>query len=217
MRLPTIENYEISNVIKILDIPKVSPVEKTYCLMNDKDKIMLIKTVERIVRGSMEYKQYIQFLKSEINMTECSFFNNVSNANNNVSIEIHHEPFTLFDISQIVLEKYIHEDIEINPLMIADEVMRLHYRDMVGLIPLSVTVHQLVHDGKLFIPLQNVYGNYISFLQEYGEYIPVELNNMLEMKLKLSKDVDSVDNSILEKQFVYLNVDGFSFPQFIQQ
>lgn len=217
MRLPTLDNYEISKSIKTLDISKVSPVEKTYCLMNDKDKIMLIKTVERIVRGSTEYKQYIQFLKSEIDMTECSFFSNVNNTSGNISIEIHHEPFTLFDITQIVLEKFIYEDIEINPLMIADEVMRLHYKDMVGLIPLSATVHQLVHDGKLFVPLQNVYGNYISFLQEYAANIPVELNNMLEMKLKLSKDIDSVDNSILEKQYVYLNVDGFSFPQFIQQ
>lgn len=217
MRLPKIENYENASTIRVLDIPKVSPLERTYCLMNDKDKIMLIKTVERIVRGSTEYKQYIQFLKNEINMHECSFFSNVTNNNANISIEIHHEPFTLFDITQIVLEKFIHEDIEINPLMIADEVMRLHYKDMVGLIPLSVTVHQLVHDGKLFIPLQNVYGDYVAFLKEYGEYIPVELNNMLEMKLKLSKEVNSNDTSILEKQYVYLNVEGFNFPQFIQQ
>jgi hypothetical protein len=216
MRLPTIENYENNTLITTMDIPKVSPVEKTYVIMNDKDKINLIKTVERIVRRSLEYKQYIKFLKDEIDMTSCSFFSNISNKNNtSIGIEIHHEPFTLFDITQIIVEKFIDQDMEINPLLISDEVMKLHYRDMVGLIPLSTTVHQLVHDSKLFIPLQNVYGDYVKFLKEYAEYIPSEINNMLEIKLKLSKDINSADTSILEKKYVYLNVEGFTFPQII--
>jgi hypothetical protein len=149
-------------------------------------------------------------------MTSCSFFSNISNKNNtSIGIEIHHEPFTLFDITQIIVEKFIDQDMEINPLLISDEVMKLHYRDMVGLIPLSTTVHQLVHDSKLFIPLQNVYGDYVKFLKEYAEYIPSEINNMLEIKLKLSKDINSADTSILEKKYVYLNVEGFTFPQII--
>lgn len=218
MRLPNIENYENNLLITSMDIPKVSNVEKTYNVMNDKDKINLIKTVERVVRRSLEYKQYIRFLKDEIDMTECSYFKNVNNKNNTgIGIEIHHEPFTLFDIVQIVVEKFINEDDELNPLLIAEEVMKLHYKDMVGLIPLSTTVHGLVHDGKLFIPLQNVYGDYIKFLKEYTEYIPSEIHNMLEIKLKLSEDIDSIDNSILEKKYVYLNVEGFSLPQIIQK
>ena len=136
MRLPTIENYENNTLITTMDIPKVSPVEKTYVIMNDKDKINLIKTVERIVRRSLEYKQYIKFLKDEIDMTSCSFFSNISNKNNtSIGIEIHHEPFTLFDITQIIVEKFIDQDMEINPLLISDEVMKLHYQCKVGLIP----------------------------------------------------------------------------------
>jgi len=218
MRLPTIENYENNLLITNMDIPKVSPVEKTYVVINDKDKINLIKTVERIVRRSLEYKQYIKFLKDEIDMTCCSFFENVSSKNNtSIGIEIHHEPFTLFDITQIVVEKFIDEDRELNPLLISDEVMKLHYKDMVGLIPLSTTPHQLVHDGKLFIPLQNVYGDYVKFLKEYAQYIPSEINNMLEMKLKLSKDINNADTSILEKRYVYLTVEGFTLPQIIER
>lgn len=216
MRLPNIENYENNKLITVMDIAKVNPVEKVYCLMNDKDKIKLIKTVEGIVRRSTEYKQYIKFLKDEIDMRCCSYFQNINNKEGKrISIEIHHEPFTLFDITQIVVEKTIYNDEEINPLLIAEEVMRLHYRDMVGLIPVSITVHQLIHDGKLFVPLQNVYGDYTKFIQEYAECIPTDIHNMLEMKLKISKDIDSVDNSILEKKYVYLDVDGFSLPQII--
>lgn len=218
MRIPTIENYDTSKKIDIIHIPKVCPVNKIYVIMNDKDKIKCIKMIERIIRSSNEYKQYIQFLKQEIDMTKCTFFNNVNNKNSSsVSIEIHHEPFTLFDLTSIVLEKYIDLGEDINPLMIAEEVMELHYKNFVGLIPLSITVHQLVHDGKILIPLQNVYGNYIAFLEEYDPYINEGLRNMLQVKLQLSKEIVEPDTSILEKKYVYLDVDGFNLPHIIEK
>lgn len=216
MRLPTIENYDTTKKIDIIHIPKVCPVNKLYVIMNDKDKIKFIKMVERIVRSSTEYKEYITFLKNEIDMTQCSFFSNVNNKNKaSVSIEIHHEPFTLFDIVSVVLEKYIDLGYDTNPLLISEEVMKLHYKNMVGLLPLSITVHQLTHDGKIFIPLQNVYGNYISFLEEYSPYISEGLQNMLQIKLQMSKELIEPDTSILEKKYVYLDVDGFSLPHLI--
>ena len=213
MRIPKIEKYDNKDLFKNIKIDNVPTVEKDYVIMNDKDKFRLIKSIESIVRRSNEYKDYIKFLKNEIDMSKCSFFTNVSNKNSNrVSIEIHHEPFTLFDITDVVVEKFITHDEQLNPLVIADEVMKLHYQNKVGLIPLSATVHELIHDGKLFIPLQNVYGNYLEFLEEYIDYIPQYINEMLEVKLKMSKDVE-VDTSILNKKYVYLEVDGFLLPQ----
>jgi hypothetical protein len=148
----------------------------------------------------------------------CSFFNNVSNKDKQkVSIEIHHEPFTLFDITQTVVEKWIANDEDINPILIAEEVMKIHYQGRIGLIPLSITVHKLVHNGKLFIPLQNVYGNFIAFLEEYENYIPADLKDMLEVKLKMSKEVQVNDMTLLEKRYIYLDVEGFVFPQVIEE
>ena len=218
MRLPEIKKYNNTQNIEVMKLSDIKPVEKTYIVLNEKDKLMFIKHVETIVRRSLEYKQYIQFLKEEIDMTQCAFFKNVSNKNGaSVSIEIHHEPFTLFDITNIVVEKYIDSGYELNPLLIAEEVMSLHYKNMVGLIPLSITVHQLVHDGSLFVPLQNVYGNYIQFLEEYGEFVSDSIKSVLETKLRLSKDIETPDMSILEKKYVYLEVDGFSLPQLIEK
>ena len=94
--------------------------------------------------------------------------------------------------------------------------MGLHYKNQVGLVPLSITVHQLVHDGKIFIPLQNVYGNYLDFIEEYGAYISDNTQNILQTKLRMSKEIINPDTSILEKKYVYLNVDGFSLPQVIE-
>jgi hypothetical protein len=174
-------------------------------LFNDKDKVKFIKTLEKIIRSSMEYKDYIKYLKEVIDMNKCSFFNNVTNRHikHRVSIELHHEPFTLFDICQIVLEKHISDIGVVNPFKISEEVMRLHYQNKIGLIPLSVTVHELVTSGKLPIPLQCVYGDYVKFLEEYKQFIPENLNDMLYIKLQVSKEINR-DMSILEKKYIYL-------------
>lgn len=217
MRLAKVENYRNDQKIVHLDLKKVFKVDKRVVITTDKDKVKLVYQVEAIVRKSMEYRQYIQFLKENVDMTQCSFFENVTNKGKRVSIQIHHEPFTLFDISNIVLNKFITEDYELEPLMIAEEVMELHYRDMVGLIPLAVTPHQMVHDGKLFIPLQNVYGDFTKFISEYSKYFGPkndnQYDNMLRMKLDMSKDIANLDLSVLETKYTYITVDGFTLPQ----
>lgn len=200
---------------RIDHIPKPS---KTILLLTEKDKIKYIKTLERVVRGSQEYKDYIAYLKKEIDMTRCSFFVGINNKDSKrkVSIEIHHEPFTLFDITKIVLTKWLSQGKEINTMGIAEEIMKLHYQNKVGLIPLSATVHDLVHLGKLFIPLQDVKGRFIKFLEDYEEYIDDELSDKLQAKIKLSQEVEKSqqqDMSILEKKFIYIEVDGMRFPE----
>lgn len=217
MRVPNLENYSNTNLIdrrKINDVPKAG---RHIPMLTDRDKVKFIKQVERVVRGSQEYKQYIAFLRKEIDMTMCSYFTNISKKDGaKVSIEIHHEPFTLFDITQIVVEKWNQEGMEINPILIAEEVMKLHFQNRVGLIPISITVHELVHEGRIFIPLQNVYGDFISFLEEYEPYISSDLNDVLEIKLKMSRDAQAQDLSILEKKYVYLEIDGMSFPEALE-
>ena len=215
--MPKIDNYENKNKIEYVKINEIPTTTRNVIIMNEKDKIKLIKTIERIVRSSMEYKQYIQYLRDEIDMTLCSFFNNINNKNTKkISIEIHHEPFTLFDLTQIVLDKWVNEEKDIIPLLIAEQVVLLHYKNTVGLIPLCVTVHELVHHGKLFIPLQNLFGNFVSFIEEYEKYISKDLLSLLEAKFKISKELSEPDMSILEKKYIYLEIKGFTFPQIIE-
>lgn len=215
MRVAEVENYRNDNLIETVKINEVPHVKMSNPILNEKDKIKFIKTVEVNVRSSQEYRDYIKFLKDNIDMTKCTYFNNLSNKDGKrIGIEIHHEPFTLFDITNIVVDKWLAEEIPLNTLDVAEEVMLLHYRNMVGLLPLSLTVHELVHDGKVLIPLQVVYGNYIKFLEEYDEYISQDLKNILEAKLIMSKEV--VDNSILEKKYVYVDVDGMTLPQILE-
>lgn len=219
MRLPNTKNvisYDNTKKIQSIKLDGKDPIKKNINVMTDKDKVKAIKSVERLVRSSLEYKAYIKYLKDYVDMTRCSFFNGVSNKDTNkrISIEIHHEPFTLFDITQIIMEKQMDETGEINYFSIAEEIMKVHYQGKVGLIPLSVTVHDLVHVGDIFIPLQCPRGDFIGFLEEYDQYICMDIKETLQTKLKLSKQVQ--DLSLLETKYTYLEVDGFKLPQILQ-
>lgn len=218
MQVAKPDKFTSNGKYEVRKMDKIEPFERSTVLMDVKQTLKFIKKVEQFVRSSQEYKHYIAFLRKEVDMTLCSFFNNITTKGaRKVSIEIHHEPFTLFDITQIVVEKWKQQGKNMNALLIAEEVIKIHYQGRVGLIPLSLTVHELVHEGKIFIPLQNIYGRYVDFVKEYVDYIPEETLQILEAKLGFSKKMTEEDLSILETKYVYLEVDGFNFPHLVQK
>lgn len=187
-------------------IDKLEPVKRTVNLKTPKDRVRFIQQVERQVRSSLENKEFTAFLKKNIDMVRCSFFNGIdSSKQKKVRIEIHHEPFTLFDLVNIVLTKWETEGKPLSYLFIAEEVAKLHYDGKVGLIPLSLTIHKLVHRGDVIIPLQRVHGDFLGFLQEYEDYISDDYKEMLKEKLEDSKNFKEEDLSILETRYVYLD------------
>ena len=163
----------------------------------------------------MEYRDYIFFLKENLDFSKCAFFPNIDQKISKTKIEIHHEPFTLFDIVDVVLQKYIDEGYPINELYIAEEVMELHYRNMVGLIPLSVTIHQMIHpkkidnEKKIFIPLHMVYGGFRDFISEYAEYMDDGIYEKFKRKLEETKNLTEEAFNALIKEFEYIEVEGF--------
>ena len=190
------------------------PEEMQYSVVfrNAKDKDKFIKRTERIIRSSLEYRDYIVFLRENVDMTKCAFFNAVSNEQGkHIHIEIHHAPFTLYDYVKAVVERYESEGLPMNDLMIADEVMELHYNNQVGLIPLSKTIHEMVHNSdKITIPLNMIYGDYRSFL-ESDEYASLEqidfLYDKLEIEIAKTKAITPETFDSIKKQFTYINIE----------
>ena len=147
-------------------------------------------------------------------MDSCIFFQNVGGntgaKKGRISIELHHEPFTLYDIVATVLTKYQEEGLPINDLNIADEVMELHYSNKVGLVPLSKTAHQIIHNStKLMVPLNMVYGQYSEFLDDYDNYVDDSLYEKLEKKIDMTNNLTEESFEAIKKEFTYLEVDGF--------
>ena len=207
-------NDTVVDVLHLNIIPEYT--ENIYDLSDEKSYNKFISDVEKEVRGSFEYKRLINYLKKYCGMNQCAYFENTTmNPDSKVTIEIHHHPFTLYDICTIVMAKrmYYNESLELE--MVAKEVIKLHYEDKVGLIPLSKTPHKLYHNGFLQIPLESVRGNWRAFKNEYWDFMTNEQKDVIERIIQFNGDYDAkTANKVLEQKNIYLQseLDEYKLP-----
>ena len=184
-------------------------------LSNPKELSKYFKSIERICRNSRTYKKLINFLRENVDMNKCSYFKNVDNIDTySLKIHIHHTPLTLYDIVTTVYNKRLLNHESLSEMMVAKEVMWLHYNLFVGLIPLSETVHGSVHNGQAFIPTTKVYGMYKTFVKLYEPYMDKELLKVLSNMEEMSEDYDTI-TKLLEVSPVFIDYEegiGFEFP-----
>lgn len=179
-----------------------------------KERRKFIETCEKVIRSSKEYRDYIKYLKEHFDMDACAIFENVRKGNGKkYTIEIHHEPFTLFQITDTVLQKKQDCVEPINPFTIADEVMDLHYKGYVGLIPLSKTAHELVTNDKIFIPLQYVYQRYDLFFDQYEPFMRDYVKELIQLKVEKSIQCDMIQSDVLDPDVTYVDIEGYSYPE----
>jgi len=173
---------------------------------NDRNLLKYIKKLEKHVRSSYEYKQYIAYLKDKVNLTQCNYFHGIDIKDiKGTSIEFHHYPFNLFEIVHTVLKKQTNNYLFApNSFDVVNEVAKIHYENIVGLVPLSKTVHELAHSGMVFISLNDIHGNIDTFTDKYGEFISEDLYDKLEVLNRLTNDPSSNENKILDKSFQYI-------------
>ena len=165
-------NHSTNSTLELNIIPEYT--EPVYNLFDEKDFEKFIKDIEKSVRNSFEYKQFISYLRDYMDMNKCAFIDNTTkDRDSKVRIEIHHYPFTLYDIVKIVYNKRVSNNESTELEMIAKEVMQIHYELLVGLIPLSKTVHELAHNEWIFIPVDKVLGNWQHFMAVYKDYMEV--------------------------------------------
>ena len=188
------------------------PERIVYTLSNHREREKLIKTCEKFIRGSDEYRELIKFIKNEMHMDRCYVNPAVCSANGKkYSIEIHHEPFTLFDIVDIEIMRREAESEPLSIMGIAESVMSIHYDGLVGLIPLSKTQHELVDHNKIFIPLQHIYQDYYGYYETYKDIIDNadHIKKKLDAKVLLSLKCGDVQSAVNEPEYVYIDVQGF--------
>lgn len=205
---------EVSNIIKIDELPMYDRYD--YDLNDDKSFKQYIDAIERNVRTSFEYRQMVSYLREYLDMNKCAFYENVTNADTTkVRIEIHHAPFMLRDICYIVYNKRVSFGESLDEEMVAKEIMYLHYCLWVGLIPLSETVHELVHNEYIFVPSTKVLGNWKEFYNRYEQFMSTEqiqaINNIIEASQY--SDLDA-HKKLLSKHFIYVDASGaYNLPK----
>ena len=187
--LDTIYANDKSSIVEIRDLPYLEG--DPYDFFDEKDFARYITDVERMVRMSYEYRTLINYLKNVESMNTDTFVDNLTNAGDSkISIEIHHTPLSLYDICSAVIKKRLRNNEDTNIFLVSNEVLYLHYLGWVGLIPVSKTTHELIHNSYIFVPTYLVRGNYKAFVTTYYDYISPEV-------------IDAIDNAeIMTKEYL---------------
>lgn len=146
---------------------------------DDRAYSKFIKSIERMIRSSREYKRYIELLRG--NISALNFDNILSNITNaDTELEFHHYPFTLYELVDMVcVEKFLKKE-KFNTFSVSKEVMELHYKNMVGLVPLTKTNHELAHNGNLFFSSKQVFGDYKKLVERFGDTVSSEIKEKLK-------------------------------------
>jgi hypothetical protein len=133
-----------------------------------------IRNIERLIRSSKEYKSYIELLRT--NLKALNFDNILSYiTTTDAEIEFHHYPYSLYDLVDVVcIHKFLQKE-KFTSFAVAKEVMKLHFENIVGLVPLSVTNHELAHNGDLFISSKQIFGEYSKIAERYPKSVSPEL------------------------------------------
>lgn len=205
------------NDYTIISFDSLPEYDRTdYDLGNEKEFNRYILDIKADARKSFEYQRFMTFLKTNLDMNRCSFFENIAGGNRSkIKIEIHHDPFTIEDIIRIVYRKRSSYYEVLDEEQVSKEVMFLHYNLLVGLIPASTTVHELIGNNYLFVPTTHIMGNYKDFANRYEPFIDNEMIGMLQRIEEATEVYDhSRAENILKKHYVYINVGDTPLPTY---
>lgn len=154
---------------------------------DEKSITSFIKNTERLVRQSKEYNDYLMLIKS--NYTVMTYDNILSHIEDtDAKIELHHYPFSLYEIIEIIMNYHFLNNEQFTSFSIAKEVMEEHFHHNIGLVPLSKTNHQLAHSGELFISLKQIFGKWDEFMKKYN-------NGISQQQKEFIKKIEDLTNS----------------------
>jgi len=152
---------------------------------NSSELNKFIKAVERMVRGSNEYRHWKSYLIDVMGCVQCAITGELLNE---VTLEVHHHVPSLYDIVKAVVNKSIENETEFCSFDIATKVIEVHFSNQVGFVMLVKTLHEKFHNGFLKIPKSMIRGNYISFVNEYSRYLDDEDLEKINERLSVTEN-----------------------------
>ncbi len=164
-------------------------------IIEDSLDVKNIFYIEKMIRGSYEYKAYIKYLKNELNLTTCAVMPGLDANELGISLEFHHAPFTLFDITKAMLNRLNASDPPrtVYASDVAEAVMREHFKGNVGLIPLTSTMHEMAHNKAIRIPIDKIHGNFHRFIIENRDFLDKDILTDVEFALASNDPLSDID------------------------
>jgi hypothetical protein len=164
--------------------------KKDKYFSNPTDLIKFIQDVEKVIRTSKEYSNYIKYLKNDAGLRYCSLFREIDDTK--APIEMHHGPiFTLYDIVEIQIAYLYKHNEAINSYRLAHNILKDHWDNIIQVVMLCKAAHTAVHNlnrlkdkKKYFLSADAAWGDINTFISKYYEAFSINHYNKLKDYIK---------------------------------
>ena len=153
-----------------------------------------IKSVEKMIRTNDDYKMWLESLRDHPSMSQDAFLSNITSQE--AEIQLHHFPLSLYSIVSAVLYDAQEKEEKISTFILADKVIKHHMDGIIGLVPLTTTMHEMAHLGVLKFTRQQVFGKWEAFYNTYKPYF-TEYDHTVVRDLVGRKALDRNDPNLL--------------------
>ena len=179
-------------------------------LVDEQSYSKMIREIERLVRSNPDYKVFVNYVKNVLGVDFCQVFSHAFSGID-CTVDLHHGPvFSLYDICEIELQRFLTDGLRVNVYRVADAVLDLHFQMKVNCVMLCKTVHEMAHNSDYFIHLSQNLGDINSYIQERSRYFTSEIKYKLWNYMKLCESSESFDKGALDLETVrtYLQAGG---------
>ena len=165
---------------------------------NETDYKKFLRNCEKIVRGSLEYKAWRDYIIDVLQINTCMV---TDEKMDEVSIEVHHHIPSLFVIVKALTNRKLESEKEFSTFDIALETIELHFANKVGYLTLLRSMHEKLHNSYLRVPISLTRGDYQYFVREFSKHLEDEDLDIINSRMAVNESNCnwSRENYLIEK------------------
>jgi hypothetical protein len=135
---------------------------------NETEYKKFIRNCESLVRKSVEYKLWRNYIIDVLQIDECMI---THEKNSEVSIDVHHHIPSMYTLVASLVNRNIENGEDFCTFDLCKEIIELHFQNKVGYVTLLKSMHEKFHNGKLDIPISLVKGDYKYYIKNFTRYL----------------------------------------------
>jgi len=152
---------------------------------SEADYVKFIRNCEKAIRGSIEYKQWRNYIIDVLGVQSCMITNERMDQ---CTIEVHHHIPSLFTLIKSITNKLMDQEKEFSTFDVALEGIKYHFQNKIGYVTLIKSIHEKFHNGFLSVPATLIKGNFKAFLDEYSSHIDDEDLDVIQQRLSITEN-----------------------------
>jgi len=151
---------------------------------NETEYKKFLTNCEKIVRGSLEYKYWRNYIIDVLGINACMV---TEEKMDEVTIEVHHHIPSLYTLIKAVVNQKMENSEDFCTFDIAIKTIELHFANKIGYLTLISSMHEKLHNGYLTVPISFVRGDYKFFVREFSKYLEDEDLDKINSRLAVNE------------------------------